>query len=470
MGLNWPSLDRLSITTRLMFWFLVISLIPCSLLTLVYNYLSVRSLERSVRSQLASISAAKTTELDDFIRECRANIVVRSQTPRTIQTTEDLQGPLTESARLQKQKEFESTALIVIEAYEYSNLYLFGADSRLLYRTKSDLNVGEKLLTGPLKGTELAEVFERSKMLLQSEVSDYQFYPGLTEPAIFIAHPVLKEGAVIGVIMLQIGNSKIFRVFGDSDGLGETGETLVASRKGDQLVFVSPLRHIQAAAFHTTVRMGEARSTAMQRAVKGERGYGQSVDYRAEPVVSVWSYVPAFRWGMQVKQDRTEAYAVIDRQRLAAALLLALTVASVAWVAWWVARSISRPIREAALVADRVAAGDLTATCMGKAPGEAGLLLQAIRKMTTDLRLADRPGPAIERRAHVHGYRDFSHVQAARADGLRLRYLDQRGRGRRQRDLGHQPGTTADHERGQPARQTDHSDGRDRAGESGWDG
>ena len=273
-----------------------------------------------------------------------------------------------------------------MEAYGYANLYLFAADSRLLYRVKSDLNVGEKLLSGPLKGTELAEVFERSKMLLQSEVSDYQVYPGLTEPAVFIAHPVLKEGAVIGVIVLQIGNKEIYRVFGDYDGLGETGETVVATRKGDQLIFVSPLRHVRDAAFRTTVRMGEARSTAMQRAVKGERGYGQAIDYRGEPIVSAWSYIPAFRWGMQVKQDRTEAYAIIDRQRLAGGLLLALTVASVAWVAWSVARSISRPIREAALVADRVAAGDLTATCLGKAPGEAGLLLQAIRKMTTDLR------------------------------------------------------------------------------------
>ncbi len=386
MGSNWLSLSRLGIASRLMLWFLAISLIPCSVLTLVHNYLSVRSLERSVRSQLASISSAKTTELNNLVRECRGNIEVRSQTPRTIQTTEDLQGVLTESARLQKQKEFESTARIVIDAYGYENLYLFGADSRLLFRVKSDLNVGEKLLTGPLKGTELAEVFQRSKMLLQSEVSDFQVYPGLAEPAVFIAHPVLKEGAVIGVIVLQIGNSKIYRVFGDYEGLGETGETLVATRKGDQLIFVSPVRHHQDAAFNFKVRIGENLSTAMQRAVKGERGYGPSLDYRAEPIISVWSYIPAFRWGMQVKQDRTEAYAVIDRQRLASGLLLALTVASVAWVAWSVARSITRPIREAALVADRVAAGDLTATCVGKAPGEAGLLLQAIRKMTTDLR------------------------------------------------------------------------------------
>src|SRR5208337_3480637 len=107
MDTNWPSLDRLSITKRLMLWFLAISLIPCSLLTLVNNYLSVRSLQRSVRGQLASISSAKTIELDNFIRERRGDIAVLSQAPRTIQTTEDLQGVLTEAARLQMQKEFQ---------------------------------------------------------------------------------------------------------------------------------------------------------------------------------------------------------------------------------------------------------------------------------------------------------------------------------------------------------------------------
>src|SRR5208337_4924449 len=121
MDSNWPSLDYLSITTRLMLWFLAISLIPCCVLTLVNNYLSVRSLERSVRSQLASISSAKTTELDNFVRERRGNIAVLSQAPRTIQTTEELsqsqaKGVLTEAARLQTEKEFHRAALNPMEA------------------------------------------------------------------------------------------------------------------------------------------------------------------------------------------------------------------------------------------------------------------------------------------------------------------------------------------------------------------
>jgi methyl-accepting chemotaxis protein WspA len=391
MNLNWLNPSGTSISTRLLLWFLAISLIPCSLLTIINNYLSVRSLERSVRRQLLSISSAKNTQLDNFIRERRGDISVISQIPRTIQATEELsrgleKGTLTEAARAQQEKSFLPTVRNFLDAYGYANLYLFGTDGRLLFRAKSDLNLGDNLLTGPFKGTELAEVFERSRMLLQAQVSDFQIYPGLSEPAVFIAHPVLKEGAVIGVVVAQIGNNEMYRIFSDYDGLGETGETLVVTRKGDQLIFVAPLRHDPEAAFRRTVRMGEDRATGAQRAVKGERGYGPVIDYRGVPIMGAWSYVPSFRWGLMVKQDREEAFAMVNQQRLASGLLLMITVASVSWVAWSVARTITRPVREAALVADRVAAGDLTATCNGQAPGEAGLLLQAIRKMTTDLR------------------------------------------------------------------------------------
>src|SRR5262249_55737972 len=67
-------------------------------------------------------------------------------------------------------------------------------------------------------------------------------------------------------------------------------------------------------------------------------------------------------------------------------VLLAATALIVTVVALLVARSITRPIREAALAADRIASGDLTATTDAEAPGEAGTLLQAIRKMIQDLR------------------------------------------------------------------------------------
>ena len=369
----------------------MISLIPCSALTAINTYLSLRSLGRSLKSQLLSISSSKSTQLENFIRERRDNVAILCQAPGTIQMTEELsreraRGSMTSVSILPKENPYRLTALSFLEAYGYTNIYLFDATGQLLLQVKSGLNVGDNLLAGPLKGTELAEVFERARMLLQSEVSDYQVYPGLSEPAVFIAHPVLKEGAVIAVAVLHIGNGEIYRMFRDYDGLGETGETLAGSRKGDKLVFVSPRRLGSHSAFSQHARMGDDRSTALQMGVRGKRGYGTAVDYRDQQVMAVWSYLPALRWGLLVKQDTNEAFRVINHQRLAIGLLLALTMASVALVAWRVARSITRPIREAALVAHRVAAGDLTASFECKAPGEAGMLLQAIRKMITDLR------------------------------------------------------------------------------------
>jgi methyl-accepting chemotaxis protein WspA len=235
MRLKWPSLANLGITTRLMLWFLAISLIPCLVLTLVNNFLSVHSLERSLKSQLISISSSKITQLDNFIRARRGDVRVISNTPQTIETTEELpkalvKGAVLEGVRQKRESVYRPIAIHFLEAYGYANLYLFDADGRLLFRLKSDLNLGDNLLEGPLKGTEMAEVFERSKMLLQAEVSDYQVYPGFNEPAVFIAHPVLTEGTVIGVVVLQIGNSELYRVFSDYSGLRETGETLVATR------------------------------------------------------------------------------------------------------------------------------------------------------------------------------------------------------------------------------------------------
>ena len=93
-----------------------------------------------------------------------------------------------------------------------------------------------------------------------------------------------------------------------------------------------------------------------------------------------------YRWGMVVKQDDGEAFALIYRQILVVALLLGATFLIVTVGALWLARTITRPIRNAAFVTERVAAGDLSVSCEGVAPGEMGSLLQAIRKMIQDLR------------------------------------------------------------------------------------
>jgi methyl-accepting chemotaxis protein WspA len=385
-------LSRFSITTQLVLWFLCLSLVPCAVLTGIISYISNQSLKRTVRQVLLAISDAKTTQLETFIRERRGDLNVASRYPAIVEAIPKLkQVRQTESIESPPYLELARTVrpfmANFVDSFGYSNAFLFDTDGTLLFQLKSVLDIGPNLLKGPLKDSELAEVFDRVRTLLQIEVSDYQMYPGRSEPAAFIASPIFDtKGLIIGFVALELGNAHVFRVFNDYSGLGETGETMVVMRVGEELTFVAPPRNKPDAAFKYRAQIGSEKSTAMQKAVQGQRGYGEAVDYRGKPIIAAWSYLPSYRWGMVVKQDIDEAFALVNKQRMVVGFLLTATILAVAALAFWLARTITRPIREAAMVTDRVASGDLTVTCNGEAPGEAGLLLQAIRKMIQDLR------------------------------------------------------------------------------------
>ncbi len=380
----------ISIRTRLLFWFLIISLVPCGLLTVFVSLLSADSLEKTVRQHLLAISDAKTTQLEDFIRERKAHMHAISKAPTIIGAITSLaelrkKEPLPSPAYAQAAGEYREYFTNLVEVYGYANAFLMDQDANVLYQVMSDVAPGTNLLAGPLKDSEFAKVVDRVRTLLQVEVSNYQMYPGKSEPAAFIAGPVFQEKRIIGYVALELGNSQVFRVFTDYDGLGDTGEAVVASRDGDDLWFIAPSRHDPKLQF-SRLTLGSPNSTSMQRAVQGERGYGRVLDYRGVEAVGVWSYLPSFRWGMVVKQDMSEAFVLTSSQFRAVGMLLAVTILLVTLVALLVARGITQPIRNAALAAERVAAGDLMVEFEGKAPGEAGALLHSVRKMILDLR------------------------------------------------------------------------------------
>jgi methyl-accepting chemotaxis protein WspA len=386
-----PGLDGLSISTVLLLWFLGISLIPCIVLTGLIWALSTWFLETSVRHTLLAIANAKVAQLEAYIRERRADLEVLVKTPIVVSALPNLKAmrakkPLDAPEYLELTQSIRPFLAQVATSFGYANIYIFDVNGTVLFQLRSELELGSNLLDGPLAKSELAEAFDRVRTLLQIELSDFQTYEDRREPAAFMTGPIFNaEGQFTGVVALEPANEQVLRVLGDYSGLGETGEAMVARREGERITYISPPR-FEPKGFGYQVQMGGPRATAMQKAVKGQRDYGQETDYRGRPVICAWTYIPSYRWGFVVKQDLDEAFRLIERQRLAVSALLVATVLIVVFFALWLARSIAQPIREAALVTDRVASGDLTMTCNGEAQGEAGLLLQGVRKMIQDLR------------------------------------------------------------------------------------
>lgn len=392
MPLPRPFSGEMTIATSLLCWFLVIALVPCLILTAVIQYISTQSLRESIEENLGEILHAKTVAIDSYTRERRADAALGS----TMSATKEALGsvaellqrePLDSPAYLAAVAPLNQRLSVFLDIYSYDNAFIFDSQGRVILRLKADIDAGPNLLTGPLKDSELANVFKKAKESDQSVFSEFAIYPGTKEARSFVAHNVAdKEGKVIGVIALQLGLRMFYEILEDYTGLGETGEALTAQLHGETITFLAPLRFDRDAAYRRTLKMGAPNGYPIQRATLGESGSGASVDYRGIDIVAVWTYLPALRWGLVVKQDREEVYKLINHQRMAVAAVLLAILAGVVIPALLVARGLANPVRAAAEAANRVASGDLTVAIDLEAKGEVGQLVKSIRTMTLDLR------------------------------------------------------------------------------------
>jgi methyl-accepting chemotaxis protein WspA len=383
-----------SIAGRLLFWFLVIALIPCAILTAITARIATRALENSVRSNLVKIAAAKAGELESYAIERVRDGTALARGPTLVRAVRQLAAAIDEKATPAAQAEtlakagpeFDPFLRYVSMSFDYSQLLVIDLEGRVLFSLDQTFPTGSTILSGGLASSELAAAFDRSRTLLQSELSGFQTYGGSPQPLAFVTSPIFDEGRVIGVLAMGLGPQKVWQVLSDLTGLGDTGEIVTGQRTGDAVTVTTPLRHAPDAAFKMQIPIGGDQGTATQRAASGERGYGTVRDYRGEEVVSAWCYLPSFRWGMNVKQDAKEAFALVNFQRAAIIGLSLATILGVTLAALVVARTISTPIRTAVDVAKQVAGGDLRARVGVTSDDETGALLAAIQTMTNDLR------------------------------------------------------------------------------------
>jgi len=383
-----------SIAGRLLFWFLVIALIPCAILTAITARIATRALENSVRSNLVKIAAAKAGEMEAYAIERVRDGTALARGPTLVRAVRQFSAaidktapPAAQAERLAEARpEFEPFLRYVSMSFDYSQLLVLDLEGRVLFSLDQTFPAGSTILSGALASSELAAAFDRSRTLLQSELSGFQSYSGSPQPLAFVTSPIFDEGRVIGVLAMGLGPQKVWQMLSDLTGLGETGEIVTCQRTGDTVTVTNPLRHAPDAAFKMQIPLGSDQATAAQRAASGDRGYGNVRDYRGEDVVSAWCYLPSFRWGMNVKQDAKEAFALVNFQRTAIIGLSLATILGVTLAALVVARTISNPIRTAVDVAKQVAGGDLRAKVGVTSDDETGALLAAIQTMTNDLR------------------------------------------------------------------------------------
>jgi two-component system, cell cycle sensor histidine kinase and response regulator CckA len=113
----------------------------------------------------------------------------------------------------------------------------------------------------------------------------------------------------LGAVLLEVDpEAWLFPLLCREPSPTQTREALLAGRRGDQVVFLSPLRHREGAPLSLSLAAADNPRLAALVAVSSPRSFGELLDYRGKAVFAATRQIAGTPWGLVVKVDRDEAF------------------------------------------------------------------------------------------------------------------------------------------------------------------
>ncbi len=299
-----------------------------------------------------------------------------------------------------KTKQVENLALVptVVESFEktplrndllfyrktfgFTELTLLKPNGQVIYSSqRADLEKKYLKNDSIYQNSEMLAVFDRSNIILQTEISDFTFSE--KKGIAWIATPVFKNRKFIGVLVGEFDNQRFTEACQNYTGLGKTGQTSLWVRKNDQVVLMNARRGKPNTVFWQIPF--EKIPTYLQNALQGAFGQGFINNVENIENLALWSYVPALRGAIVVQIEKAEILEPITELRWKLTVIVLVTLLVVVLAAFSLARHFSQPIVKLTQFAQNVAKGDLSLRVDIKHKNEIGVLADTFNEMTANL-------------------------------------------------------------------------------------
>ncbi|MDD1621384.1 MAG: ATP-binding protein [Methylococcaceae bacterium] len=348
------------------------------------------ALRETVASNLRQIADKKYDQIDSFLQERYADITLMNGRPSVVNAIDALaqlrRGEGTEGEAYRRLVgQIDGNLQPFLESGDYYDLLLVDTEGNVLYSVARESDLGTNLFTGPYRDSTLAEGVKTALDMLQASQTLFAPYaPSRGRYTSFLVAPVLQAGRLIGAVALQFNWSRLESVVTDRTGLGLSGETVLAERDGEHVLFTGPLRHVENAAFRYQVPIGEA-PVPMLNAVLGRSGYGVVKDYAHHSVLAAWRYLPALQWGMVVKIDTDEAFAPLARMQRITWTILTFLALVISGLAFYFGRTLANALQGLTDATSRMALGEFRVTAESVGPRELRELAASFNLMSAHL-------------------------------------------------------------------------------------
>jgi PAS domain S-box-containing protein len=201
----------------------------------------------------------------------------------------------------------------------------------------------------------------------------------LEQPVMIMAMPVVdRQGNLVAVLAGRFDLGELTRIMEQGRSLSRTEDTYLVNSFN---FFVTEPRFGKDFALRKAVH-----TEGVEAALGGGEGVGFYLDYRRIPVIGAYKWLPDLQLGLVTEVDQDEAFAPVVRMGWVVAGIAVLVVAGTILSAFFVARTVTRPVQRLAQGAEEIGRGNLEHRVGTEASDEIGGLSRALDRMAADLK------------------------------------------------------------------------------------
>jgi signal transduction histidine kinase len=201
----------------------------------------------------------------------------------------------------------------------------------------------------------------------------------LEQSAMTISTPIKdKQGNFMGVLAGRLDLGELSKIIGLQSGISPIEDTYLVNTFN---FFVTEPRFGQGYALKKAVR-----TEGVEAGLLGKDGVGFYKDYRGEPVIGAYKWLPEFSMCIITEIDQVDAFApVVGLARVITGIASAISILA-GLLGFFFARTITRPVRQLATGAEEIGGGNLEYRVGTASKDEIGGLSRAFDRMTESLK------------------------------------------------------------------------------------
>jgi methyl-accepting chemotaxis protein len=213
-------------------------------------------------------------------------------------------------------------------------------------------------------------------------ISEPVISKGTGNVILVFATPLVSNGQTTGIIIGNVSFNQIGAILAKQD-LGETGEAYLINKEGlvvTPLKYEEDLKSINAVEGSALLNY-KVETFASQEILAGNSGTGRFTNYLGKDVLGSYTWIPELKIGLIMEEEADEIFASVNQNILYTIIIMILGLLILAVIIFFVSRSISKPIKDLATIADRLAMGDTQIMVNNRRKDEIGGLARSFQNI-----------------------------------------------------------------------------------------